>query len=310
MKEVNQQAQQQAQQQAAAIQQIGNYAMYHNQLGHNAAEFMVGDVIQLARAAMQTSELEEALRIAAEREDKIRNDWKAEVDGLVSENDEANIRVNEMKIDVTNAEAYSQDLACQLDAARKEVLSAEANNRELSEQLDLANRKAQQLTNLKEAAAFWYDAFKDVHMAIGGDDAVNVAGVDDNEFVSKIIEAVNECVSQANSKRNDSHKIFIGKILGALGIDEGYESEMILSAAKQIKLNSDSLLSQSNEWRKNYNELCNALEIDGDHVPALKQAIIKAKAYKKYNELKNALGMAGIPHNVAVERAKKYTPDY
>lgn len=310
MKLPNQQQDQQAQQATAAIQQIGNYAMYHNQLGHGAAEFIVGDIIQLARAAMQTSELEEALRIAAEREDKIRNDWKAEVDGLVSENNEANIRVDEMKIDVTNAEAYSKELAGQLDAARKEVLSAEGNNRDLSDQLTSAINKIQQLTNLKDAAVFWYDAFKDVHMALGGNDAVNVAGADDSDFVNAIVEAVKESVLQANSKRNDSHKIFIGNILGALGIDEGYESGMILSAAKQIKLNSDSLLSQSNEWRKNYNELCNALDIDGEHDSVLSQARTKAKSYKKYNELKSALGLAGLPHDEAVKRARKYTPDY
>ena len=251
MKEANQQQAQQAQQQVAAIQQIGNYAMYHNQLGHNAAEFMVGDIVQLARAAMQTSELEEALRLAAEREDKIRKDWSSEVDGLVKEVDEANIRVNEMKNDVTNAEAHSEEL----------------------------NKKLKDADNAKEAAVFWYDAFKDVHMAIGGNDAVNVLGADDHGFVEKVIEAVKEAVIHANSKSDDSHKMFNAELLKAIGIPGDAHQSAAIEIAETMKRKIEA-----SEHQEHYQ--------------------------KKYNELKNALGLAGIPHGVAVERAKKYTPDY
>lgn len=139
--------------------------------------------------------------------------------------------IGELKKDVKAAEAYSE----KLDGLRK------AEGAEKGKALD--------------AAVYWRDAIGDIHKALGGNDVVDVDGLDDGEFVECLVEAVKQSREKVASKRDDSIKLFNDRLLSTLGIQDGFTTEGMLQIARTIKYHSDEHEKGNNNWRAAYVEL-------------------------------------------------------
>lgn len=318
------------------IQMVGNYAAYLHNIGEAIGKFASIDVLALARAALEVSELQEALKLANDQTERTRDAMQGQIDGLAKGIAERNHKIDEMRGDVRNAEAHSDELDSKFKAAVircKEVESArdtfKAAAKERFEALeniyslfsipegatyiDAHETLKAQLADLKlrgdnqsAACQFWYDAWNDVRAALD----VDTEGLADNEKVDAVAEAAKQIYRSIIPLEKFT------KILDALQLSHDLTFPQAVEHARQIRHAADSHAEQENEWRRRYDELCNVMGFDGvDHDATLCEArdakAAESKANKqvnyqrKYNELKGSLGLAGMPHDEAVNLARK-----
>lgn len=87
---------------------------------------------------------------------------------------------------------------------KKDVKAAEAH----SEKLDEARKhESKERGKALGAAVFWRDAIGDIHKALGGNDAVDVDGLADNEFVERLVDVVKSRSAALNGYRDEANKI-------------------------------------------------------------------------------------------------------
>ncbi|QHJ80229.1 MAG: hypothetical protein [Bacteriophage sp.] len=322
----------------AAIDQIGNYAVYLTQVGESVGKFAISDIIRIAQLALQTGELEEALRMAGARNEQTIESWKSEVDGLVNELSESRIAVQEARNDVRNAEAHSEELndrlkanekACNMIAEARDkfkALSTEHFDRmeavrglfEIAdtvgdeEVIAVIENRLNVIKTTKDnnvaACMFWYDAWDSVRAALD----VDLDGLSDDEKVKRVLSAARHASAAVFEKRNDALKIHLDNLRNALQLDAGFTNDAMVEQARQIRQAADSKVAQECEWQRRYNELCNVMGIEAsthDEVMIeardIKDAVVRGNKQdnyqRKYNELKGAAGLAGVEHKEAVK---------
>lgn len=152
------------------IRQVGEYAVYNENLGVDKAVFSVRDVVCLAAMAQEVEPLKAVC-------DTIRNNWTAEVESVQGE-------LEEVKGDVRNAEAHSEKLAAEL-AEVKGKLEQERKERE----------------RFAKTSVFYYDAMQEVHAAIGGDEVFDSDGCTDEEFREGVVRTVADLRKTAGNFR-------------------------------------------------------------------------------------------------------------
>lgn len=169
------------------IHQVGEYAVYNENLGVDKAVFTVRDVVCLAAMAQEVEPLKAVC-------DTIRNNWTAEVESVQGE-------LEEVKGDVRNAEAHSEKLAAELADVKKK-LEEERKERE----------------RFAKTSVFYYDALQGVHAAIGGDEVFDSEGCTDEEFVEGVVNVVTELrKTNANLRvSNDSLSRMLGQLRMAI----------------------------------------------------------------------------------------------
>lgn len=315
------------------IQMVGNYAAYLHNIGEAIGKFASIDVLTLARAALAVQEMEQAVKMANDQADKMRVDWKSEVDGLMERLRDRDCAVEEMRGDVRNAEAHSEELDSQLKAATirckeaesaRDTFKAAAQERfeaieniyslfsipEEASYIDAHEKIGEQLADLKlqvankvAACQFWYDAWNDVRSALD----VDTEGLADDEKVSAVVEAAKRATSKIPLV--DS----VMRVLDALQLSHDLNLEQVVAHAQQIRHAAD----ESTHKARHYDELKEALGITestihldviamaGDMAAALKRNDKQENYQRKYNELKGSLGLAGMPHDEALKMARQ-----
>ena len=173
------------------INQVGEYAVYNENLGVDKAVFTVRDVVCLAAMAQEVEPLKAVC-------DTIRNNWTAKVESI-------QVELEEVKGDVRNAEAHSEKLAAEL-AEVKGKLEEERKTRD----------------QFAKTSVFYYDAMQEVHAAIGGDEVFDSEGCTDEEFVEGVVNVVTELrKTNANLRvSNDSLSRMLGQLRMAIGIPD------------------------------------------------------------------------------------------
>ncbi|QYA57210.1 hypothetical protein [Escherichia phage KW1E_UTAR] len=320
---------------------IGAYANYNAALNINVASFNVHDVAAAVQIALQADGLRQQVGESVEAIEKVTRDHAAEVNGMQEKLTDAEIRVKEARNDTRKAEAYSEELSKELNSLRENLASmtelkvkfsllssthfenvefirgllnigeevGDEQFREVAKGIVDGLKTSEQ--NRTKAAIYWYDALQKVHEAVGGDEVIDSDGLGDDDFVNTLRDHVASLRSAAESKRDDTAMITLKTILNILDIDVGYQTENMLEMVRGIKERSDRYNAQECEWKRNYNELCNALGVDSvihaDVIDEAKKDVERHKKQenyqRKYNELKGACGLAGMVHDVAVRMA-------
>lgn len=318
------------------IQMVGNYAAYLHNIGEAIGKFASIDVLTLARAALAVQEMEQAVKMANDQTERTRDAMQKENEALHSVIRENGNIIDEMRGDVRNAEAHSDDLDSQLQAATircKEVEEQRNSYRDIAQTRynllesiyalfgvseDLSDDEAIKHVKSKHAdlklrgdnqsaaCQFWYDAWNDVRSALD----VDTEGLADDEKVSAVVEAAKRSISKIPLV--DS----VMRVLDALQLSHDLNLEQVVAHAQQIRHAADAHAAQENEWQRRYNELCNTVGIESTTHDA---ALIEARDLKaavdrgdkqenyqrKYNELKGSLGLAGMPHDEALKMARQ-----
>lgn len=320
---------------------IGAYANYSAAMNINVASFNVHDVAAAVQIALQADGLRQQVGEAMEATKEARRVNDLELKAANKRVSEAVENIKEMRQDVRNAEAHSEELSKSLLSARadladvtelkdkfKGLSSFHFNNVEFIRGLlnigeDVGDDQFREVAkgtidgiktnaqNQAKAAVYWYDALQKIHETVGGDEVIDSDGLGDEEFVNALRDHVSALRSAAASKRDDTAMITLKTILNILSIDVEYQTENIMYMVRDIKEHSDKYNSQACEWQRNYNELCNALNIDSvihsDVIDAVKKALASREQQdnyqRKYNELKGACGLSGMVHDVAVRMA-------
>lgn len=324
------------------LNMLGSYAGYNAAVNINIASFNVHDVAAAVQIALQADGLRQQVGDAVEAIEKASRDHAAKVNDMHEKLTDAEIRVKEARNDVRNAEAHSEELNDKIKAMAGRLTEMEAQRNKLQEiskihfdnvefvrrQLNVGEdvddeqfREVVELAiknmrdtaqNQAKAAVYWYDALQKVHEAVGGDKVIDSDGLGDDEFVRVLCDQVSALRNAEDSKRDDTAMITLKSILNILAIDAGTHTENMLYMVHGIKERSDLYNNQSCEWQRHYNELCNVMGIESTIPLAVieeaKKALVsreKQENYqRKYNQLKGALGMAGMPHDEAVRLAE------
>lgn len=311
------------------IQMVGNYAAYLTNIGESIGKFASGDVLTLARAALEVSELHAALKLANDQTERTRDAMQEQIDDLSKCIVGRNNKINELNDEIIDLDAQLKAATsrCKDAESARETLKAAAKERfeaieniyslfsipEGATYIDAHEKLSEQLADLKlqlsnqlAACQFWYDAWNDVRAALD----VDTEGLEDDEKANAVVEAAKQI-----SRSIIPVEKFI-QMLDALQLGHDLTFPQAVEFAKQIRREADSHAAQENEWRRRYDELCNVMGFDGvDHDATLCEArdakAAEAKANKqekyqrKYNELKGSLGLAGMPHDEAVKLARE-----
>lgn len=321
---------------------LGSYAGYNAAMNISIASFNVHDVAAAVQIALQADGLRQQVGDAMAAIEKNNRDHTAEVNGMQEKLTDAEIRVKEARNGVLNAEAHSVELSKSLQSVRAELsdvtdlkdkfkslstfhfdnvefvrrqlnVGEDVGDEQFREVVELAIKNMRETAqNQAKAAVYWYDALQKVHEAVGGDKVIDSDGLGDDEFVRVLCDQVSALRNAAESKRDDTTMITLRSILNILAIEPGYKTEAVMTMVRGIKERSDAYNNQACEWQRNYNELCNVLGIESTIPLAVIEEAKKALAsrekqenyQRKYNQLKGALGLAGMPHDEAVRLAE------
>lgn len=228
---------------------IGAYANYNAALNINVANFNVHDVALAVQIALQAENLRQQVGEAVEAIEKSQRDHADEVNSMQDKLSDAEIRVNEARNDVRNAEAHSEKLSKSLQSARADLddvtelkdkfkalstihfenvefvrrllkVGEDVGDEQFREVIELAiNNMREQAQNQAKAAVYWYDALHKVHEAVGGDEVIDSDGMGDDEFVSALCDHVISLrIATSRGEKQDNYQRKYNELKSACGL--------------------------------------------------------------------------------------------
>lgn len=271
------------------IKAVGNYAHYLLQMGEQYAKFGIGDVIQLVQLALQAGELEVALQSASKREEEITADWHENVQELRKSAESANAAFH----------------AC--DAAKLEI------SEKLESVMLQLNQTEEKMNAYAEGSRYWHEAWEAICRAMNVD-TEGLAG-DDESVATATQRAADLHAFNARfyQERNEKDQ-FIQEVFRLLGMSGG-SRDGVLSMIEHNAKQANQQRNQENEWKRLYNELCNAIRIES-HSGAIEAArrireaadmkIHHESAWERqYHALCDAFGIDVDKHETVLKNARE-----